>query len=625
MDDSQSPEADNALGRIDERPERVLKDVAWDFRQVAEAAQFLFFVIDRDNRVQYVNDYAAKYLGVPPEKVIGKTRSGLFPPDISERQAANLRQVFESGKPARFEDKIPFQEREFWLETFLLPLPGPNGEVDTVLGISRDFTEQKRKDEEFHSDRELLRNLLDHAPMPIFVFSADGHYLLVNRAWEQFSQWRCEDAIGAFVEQVFPIDRQAFLKVNQRVIDTGLPVYEERWLNTLNGRRYLHTVKFPLRTATGKVEAVAGVSVDITDRKQMEQALRDSEERFRLLAENAQDMIYWYEIDPVRRCRYMNPASTRILGYTPEEFYADPDLPAKLVHPDDVPGLMSIAQRWDTVRNVCFRCLHKQGQVVWLEQRDVPVRDPSGSVTAYFGIARDITVQKAIEQYREEYTYLISHDLRNPLTALMGFGQLLQRRLKQLGLDADADYVEMMLKSGRRMNSMIQDLVESARLISGQMRLFRGRVDLCRMISELIERTSSHDDQARIRLRCPEETVLVLADGERVERVLTNLLTNALKYSPSKSEVLVTAGVVGQEAVVSVADRGRGIAPDELPYIFDRFFRSRDQKAAEGLGLGLYIARRLVEAHGGCIWVESELGKGSSFHFTLPLYRATER
>ena len=416
---------------------------------------------------------------------------------------------------------------------------------------------------------------------------------------------------------MFPHGAKEFYEINRRVIETGLPVSVEQWVDAPSGRRFFHTVKFPLRDAAGRVEAVGAISIDVTDRKRMEEALQESERMFRLLAENVGDMVYRYEVVPARRCTYMSPASTRILGYTPEEFYADPELPVKLAHPDDLDALMALAGRWDGNRSVTFRCRHRQGHTVWLEQRDVPVHDGDGSVVAFVGIARDITEQKRLEQYRDDYLSHITHDLRNRLTALFGHAQLLLRQLVQKGLEQEVSRVDIILKSARRMNSMIQDLVESVRLASGQMELCRERLDLCRLLADIVRQVGSLEGDGRIRLECLEGGVYSLADADRVERVVENLLANALKHSPPESEVVVSARRGENEAVVTVTDRGMGIPHDVLPHIFERFYQGRNSRG--GLGLGLYIAKSLVEAHGGRIWVESEEGKGSSFCFTLPL------
>ncbi len=225
-----------------------------------------------------------------------------------------------------------------------------------------------------------------------------------------------------------------------------------------------------------------------------------------------------------------------------------------------------------------------------------------------------------LQEQREDLLRMVSHDLRSPLTAILGQAQLVQRALEKTGQDghlrrsADAIYT-----SGRRMNAMIQDLVDVARVEAGQLKLRLAPVDLRSFIVDLEDRLAGVLDTTRIRTKIPEDLPGVSADPDRLERILTNLISNALKYSPPDTEVLVAAAKSDAEVAISVTDQGPGIAPKDRRHIFERFYRIARTRQAEGLGLGLYITRVLVEAHGGRIWVESEAGKGSTFSFTLPV------
>ena len=246
------------------------------------------------------------------------------------------------------------------------------------------------------------------------------------------------------------------------------------------------------------------------------------------------------------------------------------------------------------------------------------VRDQAGKVLLAIVVFRDVTRLRTLEREREDTLRSVSHDLRNPLTIIYGQAQLLVR-LEQ-GSTRVRQSAETIATSSRRMNAMIQEIVDSARMESGGITLSLGPLDLSTTIADLIRRLDGTLDVRRVRVEDPPELPLVLGDPDRLERVLVNLLSNALKYSDPGTDVRLGLARVSDEIVVRVADEGPGISPEELPRIFERYYRSKSAVGrAEGLGLGLYVARGLVEAHHGRIWAESEVGKGSIFSFSLPL------
>jgi two-component system, OmpR family, phosphate regulon sensor histidine kinase PhoR len=260
----------------------------------------------------------------------------------------------------------------------------------------------------------------------------------------------------------------------------------------------------------------------------------------------------------------------------------------------------------NTVTGRWFQCIDRA--IEWTDGRLVRME-----------IAVDITERKRNEQFRDRYLHTISHDLRTPLTIVSSHAQLLRQRLEQGGLGAfEERCLDGILTGASRMNIMIRDLVDSARLEGGHLQLRREAVALGPFLAELLGRVASVLDVQRLQVDTAPDLPPTHVDPERLERILINLLSNALTYSPAGSPVRVTASGRGDGVVVSVADQGRGIAPDDLPHIFERFYRGTGGRTGEGVGLGLYITRMLVEAHGGRIWVDSRPAQGSTFSFTLP-------
>jgi signal transduction histidine kinase len=269
----------------------------------------------------------------------------------------------------------------------------------------------------------------------------------------------------------------------------------------------------------------------------------------------------------------------------------------------------------ETVQSEHLRVGVPGATAVWVLVSAAPTRAADGRVTGAVLNLSDETALHALEEARDDLVRMVSHDLRTPLNAVFAQAHLLQRAPDSP--DKVRDRARSIERSCQRMTSMIQDLVEATLLESGQLPLSRSPVDLGALLPEVLERLRGALPVERVHLAVDEGCCLAELDVARIERILVNLVSNALKYSAHEVEVRVTAGPL-QTVVVSVTDRGVGISPEDQRRIFDRFYRASGSRRPEGLGLGLYIARLLAEAHGGRVEVESQLGQGSTFRLVLP-------
>jgi signal transduction histidine kinase len=236
-----------------------------------------------------------------------------------------------------------------------------------------------------------------------------------------------------------------------------------------------------------------------------------------------------------------------------------------------------------------------------------------------------VTALYELQQEREMFLHTISHDLRSPLTVIQGYAQLLHETLIREACGESAGLMcDELMKGAQRMNRMIDELVDMARLEGGQLVPRTSSLPLGGWVLQLLGRLNGVRlkggmDVERLTVEIPADLPPVLADPDLLERILLNLLSNAMKYSPADSPVRLEASRRDGEVLVSVTDRGQGIAPEDQPRIFERFSRPQGARRPDSVGLGLYITRMLVEAHGGRIRVESAPGNGSTFSFTLPL------
>ena len=501
-----------------------------------------------------------------------------------------------------------------------------------------------------------LSRAVEQSPATVMITDTNGSIEYVNPKFTELTGYSVEEALGK----------------NPRIVKSGqtpVEVYQGMWeaitggrewrgeiLNRKkNGELYWEAASIsPIFNSEGAITHFVAVKEDVTERKaaeeERERLLAESRAanaelaaanlRQRELAEEAERraaeldgiitsmadgvIIFGSQSEPLR----MNAAAQRMLGVTLEEYRLPLEDRINLLRMetaegeplplDEVPVLR--AMRGETVQSYVMILHPRGGDRLWVSAAAAPISASDGRITGAVVTLTDITELRLLQEQREDLLRAVSHDLRNPLTSVQGHAQLLGRMLDRAGLEGvERRSVEAILVSARRMNAMIRELAEAAQLESGQVKLNRIPVHLPSFALDLRDRMVEPEGVERIRVVSPEEDLLVLADPDRLERILTNLLSNALKYSPPESEVVVTMARRGEQVVTSVSDRGQGVGPEEMGNLFRRYYRTEAAQARQGgLGLGLYVTKGLVEAHGGQIWVESELGKGSTFSFTLP-------
>ncbi|MEO7913055.1 MAG: ATP-binding protein [Roseiflexaceae bacterium] len=331
-----------------------------------------------------------------------------------------------------------------------------------------------------------------------------------------------------------------------------------------------------------------------------------------------------YVLDMAGWCTFINPAAEHMLGRTNKELRgqhisamfpiqakqsrAIKAMPAALV---DVLRLGTIQRDEDAL------FVNQDGGTFPTAYCAAPIIT-DGTIVGAVITFRDITAVRRLQRAREEYMALISHDLRAPLTAIVGRAQMLLRRLTQQGLVQEAQSASVVVECGFRMNAMIEDLLKRSRMDTPLDARHRSVIDLVNVVRQMIDQTIATDDSARITLEAVS-TLPMIVEATQIERVIVNLLTNALKFSAPDQPVVVQVAKDAVNAIITITDQGIGIAPEDLPHLFEKHYRAQTVGQIAGNGLGLYSSRLIVEAHGGQIWAETSIGTGSSFTVTLPL------
>jgi PAS domain S-box-containing protein len=331
-----------------------------------------------------------------------------------------------------------------------------------------------------------------------------------------------------------------------------------------------------------------------------------------------------YVLDTGGRCTFVNPAAERMLGWTGDELRGQhisavfPIQAKQSASIDAIPSPLLDVLRFGTAqRDEDALFVHRDGGLLPTAYSAAPIITDGHIVGAVITF-RDMTEVRRLQRMREEYLALISHDLRAPLTAILGRAQILLRQLMQHGLAREAEGAKNMVDSSLRMKHMIEEILDRTRTDADRDARHRAAIDLVALVQQMIDQTIAPDDGARVTLDAVP-TLPVVVEEAQIERVIVNLLTNALKFSPHDHPVVVQVFKHAADAIVTVTDQGIGIALEDLPHLFEKHYRAQTVGQIAGNGLGLYSSRLIVEAHGGRLWAESTVGMGSTFTVALPL------
>ena len=343
---------------------------------------------------------------------------------------------------------------------------------------------------------------------------------------------------------------------------------------------------------------------------------KEKDNSFQTLAENMPDVICRFSKQFSHL--YVNPAITKFTGIKKEQFIGRTphDVMSKEFADFWVMHLQAVFSAKESL-TIEFTAPSDEGERHF-QSLLVPEFDEKGNVTTVLSISRDVTLYKEEEKRKDEFFGIVSHELKTPVTSLKAFAQMLHLRFKKRGDMEHATYMAKMDMQLTRLAHLISDLLDVTRLVGGELQFREERFDFNKLVKEVVADVrpiTSHEIVIR-----GKTTKHLFADRERIGQVLTNLLTNAIKYSPKGKKIIVTVKSQKSDIVCSVRDFGIGIPKKQVDKIFERFYRLEKGTKTDhnGLGLGLYIASQIVRKQGGDITVASEVGKGSTFIFTLP-------
>lgn len=611
-------------------------------RAIIDSANLIIISTRPDGIIQTFNAGALRELGYESDDVIDKVTPALIhdPGEVGRRAAELSAELghevtadFEAFvAKARFgqadENEWTYIRRDgtrFPVMLSVTALRDEQGQITGFLGVGRNITERKLAEAAKLAAEERMQTILDNSPAVAFMKDLDGRYIVINRRFEQLFHISRRDITGKKDDEVFPVDfARAFAANDRQVAEAGeARLFEEEAPHDEGPHSYI-TVKFPLKNAEGKSYAVCGLATDITEIKRAQQALHEREMRLRAVLDNAMEGIITAGDDLC--IQSFNRAAVRMFGYDAEEIIGQSVkrlLPGQSEGQDTNDGIswweQAAAETDGHPREV--NGIHKDGTVFPVELA-VSVTHVSGSAI-YTCIVHDITERRKMEedlrrsnQDLEQFAYIASHDLKEPLRMISSYLQLLGRRHgDQLEPDA-RQYIGFAVDGALRLRRLIDDLLEFSRVGT------RGRefqpVDTGLVLEQVLSALQLAISEAGVEVILGKMPA-VAGDPVQLGQLFQNLIANAVKFrSEKKPRIEVGACRDGDFWEFSLRDNGIGIEDKFFEKVFIIFQRLHSREKYEGTGIGLALCKKIVERHGGSIWLKSKPGVGTTFFFTLP-------
>lgn len=493
---------------------------------------------------------------------------------------------------------------------------------------NRQYLLRDRIDALRESEQRFAR-FMQHLPGLAWIKNAEGRYVYANEAAERAFRTPRAELYGKSDDQVFPPATAAQFKENDRRAresETGIQTVET--LEQEDGVVHSSIVsKFPIPGTDSGPPMIGGMAIDITELQHAEHALRESEARFRFLAETIPSIVW--TAGPDGTITYANRRWLEYTGLTQEQNTTS--WPELVLHPDDYERCVAKwneALREGKPYEIEVRNRRHDGVYRWFVTRAVPLRDDHGSVVSWFGITTDINDQKELQERlreadrrKDEFLATLAHELRNPLAPISNSLHILRAPRDRV---ADDGVLNILQRQVNHLVRLVDDLLELSRITRGKIELRKDRVDLSAIVHSAVETSRPLIDagQHRLTIRMDPEPITLEADPVRLAQVIANLLNNAAKYTDRGGRIWLTTKRERSDVIVSVRDNGVGIPPEMLPDIFGMFTQADRSlgQAQGGLGIGLTLAQSLAHMHGGNMEARSDgPGKGSEFVVRLPV------
>lgn len=628
---------------------------------IMETSVSAILVLDPAGRIIYLNGTAERLLGIRANNSPLIAISDLPFWQVRDQKGNKLNEklpgftlVLDQGQPINNLQRTLILENgsRKYLSINGAPLFDSKRQIEAVVLSINDTSELKQADDQVKGSQRFIQKITNSLPSILYLHDVDRKNLsFINAEIANILGYPQKNirqlTIDELYDLIHPEDMGKFIAISTQLSnlsDGEVVVQELRILHATGEWRWVQNRSTVFtRHTDGSIQQILGIAQEITELKTVEGALRSNMDRFRLLAENATDMIS--RLTPDGTYLYVSPSSKTLLGYEPEELIGTK---AEMLHDQTVlpqPDVVSKIEEQDSdFYTSTTRVRSKEGGHIWLETTNKIIRNPlNNDIAEIVAVSRDISVRKqaeetlqqakeyaeALNRSKSEFLANMSHEIRTPMNAVIGMTSLL--------LDTDLsleqrDYVETVRASGDTLLAIINDILDFSKIEAGRMELEQQPFDLRDCIESSLDLVGQFASEKGIDLAyfiAENVPTTVIGDVTRLRQILVNLLSNAVKFT-AKGEVVISVAShpqpsTAQELLFSVKDTGIGIPQDRQDCLFEAFSQvdASTTRKYGGSGLGLAISKRLAEIMGGKMWVESVVGTGSTFYFTIKVDTTT--
>ncbi|WP_144696894.1 PAS domain S-box protein [Fictibacillus phosphorivorans] len=589
------------------------------FRSLMDHNIDALFSLNLEGKFTTVNKACTTLSGYSETELLNMTFNPFMMPD---RRAAAIDQFKDAlkGHSKMYETRIQQKNGGTRQIMFTLTPIIVLNKVLGVFGIAKDVTAKREAEKELRETKDLLEAVIYHSSDAISVVHLTDYSVKVNPAFEFIYGWSQDELtnLTSHILPVVPEDKAAESERLMTIVKHGGYVKGVETIRlTKSGKRLNVSLSLsPIYGENGEVVALSAISRDITDKKLKEKALKESEEKYRIIAENTTDLVGVVDLEG--NVKYVSPSNRLLLGFDPSLY--DGKKIQGFFHSDDRAKVrMAMNEMVQTQKPVKFevRCKHAHGHWVTLEANATPIANDSDQPDSFVVVARDLTERKKTEEMLRKSDKLsvlgqlaagVAHEIRNPLTSIRGFLQLLQSRASE-----NEDYYEIMLSEIDRINSIVGEFM----LLAKPQAMNFVQTDLRQLLRHVISILDTQAILTNVQIYFENEPDLpeIWCVDNQIKQVFVNMLKNAIEAMPTGGSVHIHLKKEGGYVIASFIDHGCGISEERLPTLGEPFYTTKEK----GTGLGLMICYKIVENHHGKILINSKIDEGTTFSILLPI------